>query len=955
VGINLLHQNICGISNKVHDLELYIDELGKTINYICISEHFLNKASAPLLTLSNYCLASYNTRVHKKRGGTLILALNSTEFSELDVCKTYYKMDYFEITGIKDKLSNINLCCLYRNPDNTNLDSFMQQLDKLLDYFFNKKCIIGGDFNINLLVDDNKRKDFLLLLKCYNFRCLVKESTFKRNHAESCIDNFITNLPESVIKDYKVDHNNLADGHAGIQCDLVIENCYAYRQNNEENIVVETRVFNDKNNADFRHSIVKVNWAEMGINCIIKKLGQNFRNSFKKKKKKFKINSTTKSKWITRGIRVASKMKRFLKTNCKITNDHTITDYCSNYLRIYRKVIRCARRISVQSELNKGKNTSKSIWQVVNKYRNKRDLNKHNNITLKINDKIVNEPIEVVDIFSDYFKDVATINPSCESAMDLLEQSIPPLQGELKWTIVTPFEICKIIKGMAAKNSVGHDEIPIVIIKKNIDLLQEPLAHLYNKCYNQGIFPDQFKIAKIIPIYKKGPKNNPKNYRPISLLPTLSKIFEKVIKIRLIRHLSINKILSDRQFGYKVGVSTGDAINSLINDIVIALNNKMKVAALFLDLSSAFDTVDHQILLRKLEHYGLRGKTLHLLHSYLKNRQQYVVLKSTVEGKIEETKSKMNVVKRGVPQGSILGPILFVIFTNDLIASVSKLISCSIKIVAFADDTNAIIPAQTCSELEKNVNEALSTFQKWFTINNFKLNTDKTNAIIFKTTSRNKDSIDVRLDGKYITIVDNVKFLGVHVDAYLNWKSETESIVNTVSSACYALKSLREIISIDHLKAVYFALVESKLRYSIMFWGNSYQYNMRRVFTVQKRAIRTMVRIPQTQSCKEHFKRLGILTAPSLYILVLLTDFMKHLSRYETEDQTDTRLATRTKNMKLPFTPNLQVVEHSSHIQSVKIFNRLPMNLKCITNCRHFNLRLRDFLLKGCYYNIEEI
>ncbi|KAJ8715418.1 hypothetical protein PYW07_009900 [Mythimna separata] len=185
-------------------------------------------------------------------------------------------------------------------------------------------------------------------------------------------------------------------------------------------------------------------------------------------------------------------------------------------------------------------------------------------------------------------------------------------------------EVYEIVNKMKAKKSCGYDDIPITIIKENIDLLAEPFSHFYNKCFADSIFPDQLKIAKITPVHKKGSKKDPSNYRPISLLPNLSKIFEKLIKNRLFRHFNLNRVINRRQFGYMNNVGTLDAIDTLINDVVTKLNDKKKVAGIYLDLSSAFDLVNHDLLLAKLEHYGVRGSALQLIKSYLHNRKMFV-------------------------------------------------------------------------------------------------------------------------------------------------------------------------------------------------------------------------------------------------------------------------------------------------------------------------------------------
>lgn len=260
---------------------------------------------------------------------------------------------------------------------------------------------------------------------------------------------------------------------------------------------------------------------------------------------------------------------------------------------------------------------------------------------------------------------------------------------------------------MGDTKSCGWDDIPISIFKKNIDLWAIPLSTFYNKCYERSFFPEQLKIAKVLPLYKKGSRVEAKNYRPISLLPTIGKIFEKVIKSRLIKHFQEKNILNKRQVGYESNIGTNEAIEALIEDVTTNLNEKRKVAGLFLDLSSAFDMADHQILTNKLHHYGIKGKILKLLESYLNNRYQYIEIKSVVNNKEISFKSRLNKILRGVPQGSILGPILFIVFMNDLIPFMYRTIP-DIKLTVFADDTNAVINARSIADLNLQVNSALA-------------------------------------------------------------------------------------------------------------------------------------------------------------------------------------------------------------------------------------------------------
>ncbi|KAG7306662.1 hypothetical protein JYU34_008080 [Plutella xylostella] len=226
--------------------------------------------------------------------------------------------------------------------------------------------------------------------------------------------------------------------------------------------------------------------------------------------------------------------------------------------------------------------------------------------------------------------------------------------------------------------------------------------------------------------------------------------------------------------------------------------------------------------------------------------------------------------------------------------------------------------------------------------------------MLFKSTSRNNEIIDINIDGDQIAPVKSVKFLGIHIDDKLNWKDELQSVENTVSSACFALRTLRYEIDMTNLKQVYYALVESKLRYSIRFWGNGFEGNINKAFVVQKRAIRTMVRISQQHSCRDYFLKLELLTVPCLFILVITTDLVKKLHGLETETERKERLMTRRKYLKIDICPRLNVVKYSPRYQAPHIYNHLPIAFREITSYRIFKSKLKSFLIKKCYYSIDE-
>ena len=263
--------------------------------------------------------------------------------------------------------------------------------------------------------------------------------------------------------------------------------------------------------------------------------------------------------------------------------------------------------------------------------------------------------------------------------------------------------------------------------------------------------------AKVIPLFKKGCPETVSNYRPISLLSVCSKIIEKLMYKRLYHFLNVHEILYNLRFGFRASHSINHALVSRTESIKNSLDTKHFGCESFIDLQKAFDTVNHQTLLNKLNHYGIRGKALAWFSSYLSNRTQYVSVNDHISSHLKVT--------CGVPQGSVLGPLLFLIYINDLPQSSKKLSS-----YLFANDTNIYFESENLCQLEKVVNNELKHVKKWLYVNKLALNVDKTNLIIFHSRQRSlSKTVNIKIGKVHVKQAKYVKFLGLLLDENLSW------------------------------------------------------------------------------------------------------------------------------------------------------------------------------------------
>lgn len=417
--------------------------------------------------------------------------------------------------------------------------------------------------------------------------------------------------------------------------------------------------------------------------------------------------------------------------------------------------------------------------------------------------------------------------------------------------------------------ATGVDNIPNNFIKRYNDILTPIITHICNLSLNQGEFPSAFKKASIHPIHKHGDRDRVNNYRPISILPALSKILEKIVNKRLVQYLESKELLSNSQFGFRRKKSTNDAVHELTNYVITKLDDTKKVKAVFLDLAKAFDTVSVPRLLEKLERLGIRGTQLKFFDSYLKDRTQCV--------KIDNLYSDELPISYGVPQGSILGPTLFLTYINDL----CELQLHNGRIITFADDTALIFYGNSWEEVYQCAQDGFSLVTKWLANNLLTLNIEKTKYISFSLNNRNnpytqpqyvipghsQNNCQSTCSCPNLQHVDKIKYLGVIIDKNLNFLPHIKLLTSRTRKLIYIFKNLRHVADDRVLKMTYVALCQSILTYCISSWGGAAKSHIIALERAQRAVIKVALSLPFFHPTSDLYQKAKVLTVRQLFIL----------------------------------------------------------------------------------------
>ena len=927
--LNIFSFNVRSFKRNGELFTSFLKSLYKLPDIVVLTETWIDN-----IDKDTYAMEGYNEfhtiREHGRSGGVTIYSSGSLSVrpvNELTLCSETIETCVVEcIAGGEEFI----LFAIYR-PHSDSIDQFCNILNVMLNspLLRNKPVIVLGDLNIDLLKSYKQNIcNFMETMQSLSYIPLITKATRFPNTEETGTPSLLDHVWTNSLKRFSsgIIAVDLTD-HCPVFLNLPVHVCI------DKKIKLTFRVHSPTAIEEFKGKLR--DWLEyvsfeVDINTlteeIINGLNRLYISCFPLKTKWVSPKRLSKP-WLTSAI------LNSIKTKAQYFKWSKLGLISNELNRQYRNKLNSVIRIAKQRyflhlfELNK--NDIKQTWKVIKKLlsqspRVKRIKN------IMINGNIKDDSSDIVNGFSDYFAGIAK---SLDSKIPRTNQS--PLvyvsinrMSSFFINSVSSREISQIILGL--KNASGNtNEIPVRLLKHVHSLLSVPVAKLVNKSFLSGVFPSALKVARVVPIFKSGDSQCVSNYRPISVLPLFSKIIERCMAQRLLAFIRKFNIITPDQFGFLKGKSTTDAFIKLTEYIYSCLNNKQHSRGIFIDLRKAFDTVNHEVLVKKLEMYGVRGLPLLWFNSYLRDRKQSVSINGHCSS--EET------ISVGVPQGSILGPILFLLYIND-ISNVSNLFS----VILYADDTTLLANNSDYATLMRDINNELPKLQEWLNANRLSLNLDKTFTLLFSNRYADIDpELMVIYSNEAVKFKDKGEFLGLTIDDNLRFNTHIQVISNKISKSVGIFYRLRHCVPRRVHLNLYYTMVYPYLLYGNIVWGGTSVQHIRSLQLLQKKIVRIITNSGYLEHTSPLFKQMKILKIIDLH-RYLLCIYMFTLKQNNHRMFVFTHgHYTRNRNNARPSFQRLTLTQKSLSFAAPQAWNDLPHRIRDLDNYNIFKRELK--------------
>ena len=768
-GFKMGHLNVQGIQNKIDQIDLLLKSSQNNIQVLGLSESKLNSFHMNhIFEVKNYQMFRKDRTISEERpqqgGGLLVYVkegINCKRRCDLECERIECVWLEIFLTNSKSFLvGNI-----YRHPNETISwnEQFENYLEKVLEC--EKEVYLLGDFNRDLM-QDNIKQSWLEYMETFGLFQFIKVPTRVTDQSATLIDHVYSNTHTNILMT-TVPQVGLSD-HFPIFISRKTNGSYSLKNTH---YTISYRSFKNFDENKFINDLQSTPWDVIKIfddvNDIVETWSTLFCDIVDKHLplRKHRVKRKQQPKWLTANIIDAFKTRdRFKSVNSE------------EQYKIWRnkvnKMIKVSKKQQYSEIINENDKNPASVWKLFKELGASKSNIGNSILSLKIDDKTIENPSEIASEFNKFFVSVASKikEPIMPSNFDRLTMFCDQnLRGSSPFSIpnIEYDKVEKYLRNIDITKATGADNIGPRLLKLAAPYISESLTFICNQSIMNSTFPEKWKEGKVTPLHKNGPKDDTNNYRPISVLPVLSKLLEKHVHDSLMFYLSSNNLLHSTQSGFRPNHSCETALLQMTNKCLGAINNNEMVGMVMIDFRKAFDLVDHTLLLKKLKYYKISEETISWFSSYLLKRKQKVFVNNTL--------SDSEDIICGVPQGSILGPLLFLIFINDLPLNIDNVLTD-----LYADDTTLYCTGKSQTFIEKQLQAALHELSTWCKQNGMLINTAKTKVMLLTTPQKrihlNKDMLQLTLNNEKLTVVSSDKILGIHVDNNLTWTDHTNAV-----------------------------------------------------------------------------------------------------------------------------------------------------------------------------------
>jgi hypothetical protein len=874
-GMSVIHLNIRSYKRNFDQLVVLLDGMNVKFDVIILSEAWMDSSDC-VDCLDGYVSIITTKRINQNDGTVVYIRKENLSATCTEINVGGVKC--LNLKCVKDK-RKYDILAVYRNHS----CDFELFINGLYDHYSRTKndttYVLVGDMNCDILDvgEDMIKNKYLDVLYEAGFVSCVNVPTRQTGRSSTCIDHIfvrhpdISNLFPAVLTTSITDHYITA---------IKINDFSPYKiSGNLKTIkIIKEHLFRNALSQQSWETVISMNDVDRSserLVSIFQTLQDEASVTHYEKKKYTKLKP-----WISIGlinsISQRDKLSRLLKRQPFNTQ---LRHYYLEYRKHLSKFLKITKALYYKNKVAESSGNPRKFWNIVNEVSGAKPrvdsfpINYFSDTSSSVtNDSI----LDVANKFNIFFANVGYNLANNIRQSNQMRSNVGRVMEYQRHDSVfvlrpvTELDLFQCVSGLRGGSAPGRDSILSKLVKKNIDLLATPLLHIINLCFSTGSFPKIFKVAKVTPIYKSGNKGNENSYRPISLLSVFSKIIEKCMKEQLVKYLKINNLISDKQFGFRDDKNTSNALYTLNSYLRQGLNDNKYILLLFIDLTKAFDSIDRNLLFDKLELIGVTGVALQLFKSYLSERTQVV--------NINGTESDLLNIDYGVVQGSTLGPVLFLIYIDELAR-----INVGGDLLLYADDTAVCFRGDSWEEVYGLASNGLLLLKRWFDTNILSMNTQKTKVLpiflrkgrappinlelkLHKCTGETDDVCSCEI----IERVDSYKYLGIFLDCGLTWSKHIFYIKNRLRKMIYVFSQLRDCLNIHEIRKVYFAYVQSVFMYGIIAWGGTYRSFVDAITITQKAIIKVCLGVDRRFSSDLVFERFQVLNIRKLFIKSIL-------------------------------------------------------------------------------------